>query len=329
LLKNNIVPFLWGAAGIGKTEAVKQYATENGLDFVHLHLATQEVGDLVGLLRFRDDGAVEHSRPEWFPTSGKGIIFLDELNRAHPDVIQAMFSFITHGSIHRHQKPSEWKIVAAGNYSNDNFQVTDTSDSAWLSRFCHIDVKPSVQDFAVYAMSAGERVIADFAAEHIELFEPMSKGLELSLEVNNRAMLKMIAPLEREQLEDVVRMELYSGIIGSGGAAAFLSFKQNNGRRIRIAEILKDYDKVQPAIKRAADQSSTKFDILNAPIEELERELKINKDFVTDLTYPSLVRFLEDVPLELLLSTIDKLRKLDFTMREQLMNEPKLVLRLG
>jgi MoxR-like ATPase len=147
LLKNNIVPFTWGNQGIGKTQSIAQVAAQAGIGFVHLHLATQEVGDLVGLLMIQADGTVKHARPEWFPTEGEGIIFLDELNRAHPDVIQAMFSFITSKTIHTHKLPDGWKIVAAGNYQSDQFNVTDTSDAAWMSRFCHIELQPTVQEF--------------------------------------------------------------------------------------------------------------------------------------------------------------------------------------
>src|ERR1019366_7781561 len=103
LLRNRVVPFLWGAQGVGKTQGVRQIAEEMGGGFVHLNLATQEVGDLVGLLVHNSDGTVKHARPEWFPIEGKGIVFLDECNRASPDGLQAMFPFITEGTIHTHR----------------------------------------------------------------------------------------------------------------------------------------------------------------------------------------------------------------------------------
>jgi len=125
LMKHDIVAFLWGVQGVGKTETVRQIADSNGGGFVHLHLATQEVGDLVGLLKHNNDGTVSHACPEWLPTpqaieagrfASTGIVFLDELNRAHPDVLQAIFSLVMGKTIHTHKLADGWKIVVAGNY---------------------------------------------------------------------------------------------------------------------------------------------------------------------------------------------------------------------
>jgi len=40
---------LWGSHGVGKTEIVKQIAKEMGYNLVVLHLATQDIVDLVGI----------------------------------------------------------------------------------------------------------------------------------------------------------------------------------------------------------------------------------------------------------------------------------------
>ncbi len=43
LLKHNVVPFIWGHQGVGKTQSIAQVAKAAKVGFIHLHLATQEV----------------------------------------------------------------------------------------------------------------------------------------------------------------------------------------------------------------------------------------------------------------------------------------------
>lgn len=328
LLQNNIVPFIWGSQGIGKTESIKQVAQELEMQFVHLHLATQEVGDLVGLLKHKDDGTVEHSRPEWFPTSGKGIIFLDELNRAHPDVIQSMFSFITSKTIHRHQLPSEWKIVAAGNYASDDFQVTDTSDAAWMSRFCHIELKPSVEEFVFYASQKGADSIAEFISNHKEMLESKKRSTpDLTITPDRRAWLSMIAPLESIEFDPSVRMELYSGIIGTTAASSFMNFKRTNEKRVTIKQILQDYKKVKSKLLSSSEGTETRFDILATPFDDLELMLNHDPDLLTEESLANLVYYMNDIPLELLTKVVKRLGSIQFKFKKELLNNEKLIKR--
>jgi len=217
LLRNKIVPFLWGSQGVGKTQSVSQYAAENGLELVVLHTATQEVGDLIGLL-MRDGDTVRHARPDWFPTSGKGIIFLDELNRAPTDVIQALFSFVISGKLHTHQLPEGWSVVAAGNYANERFTVTDTSDAAWLSRFCHLDFAPSTEEWTIYADNRGLEDVADFIRQQpnmLEFIDKTARRLDTSFVVpDRRAWADGVGKLEMYgQVLAELYYEVYSGLV--------------------------------------------------------------------------------------------------------------------
>lgn len=328
LLQFDIVPFIWGNQGIGKTESVKQVAADLDIGFVHLHLATQEVGDLVGLLKHRSDGTVEHSRPEWFPTEGAGIIFLDELNRAHPDVIQSMFSFITSKTIHRHQLPKSWKIVAAGNYASDDFQVTDTSDAAWMSRFCHIELQPTADEFVSYAKSKQANSVAEFIMNHKEMLE-VAKRASHSINVtpDRRSWLGMIAPLETVGMEPEVRMELYSGIIGATAAASFMNFKTDSERRVDIKQILENYERVRSRMIAASEGTDTRFDVLAAPFDDLEQLINYDPEAINEQNYGNLVAFMQDIPLELLLKSIKRLSKLRFKMKQKLLNDESLAKR--
>lgn len=331
LMKHNIVPFIWGYQGIGKTESVGQVARRlyGPKGFIHLHLATQEVGDLVGLLMIQPDGTVKHARPEWFPTEGEGVIFLDELNRAHPDVIQAMFSFITSKTIHTHKLPDGWKIVAAGNYQCDSFNTTDTSDAAWISRFCHLELKPSVQEFTAYAESRGAVSVADFISEHPLMLEAAAKPQELFVTPDRRSWLGMIAPLEQEEMVDEDRFEIYSGIVGTAAAAAFFAHRNSATKGLRIADILRDYSAVRPRVRKLSALKDTRFDLLGAPIDELLVKLAASPSFLTAAGTANLKQYFLDIPLELLSKACKKLGVLSFDQKHALLNDPEFVAKLS
>lgn len=328
LRKHKIVPFLHGNQGIGKTQTVKQIAQEQGLGFIHLHLATQEVGDLVGLLMKRDNGTVYHARPEWFPTEGQGIIFLDELNRAHPEVLQAMFSFITEGTMHTHKLPTGWNIVAAGNYQNNEFNTTDMSDAAWLSRFCHIDFKPTIEEFILYAEDSEHFDVAGFIRENGEMLERTAKQDNLNfITPDRRAWLTMVAPLDSEETIEQERFELYSGCVGSAAAAAYISYKNKKEKVISARQIINGYnDKIANQIKKMGNAKNSRLDLLNKTTEEvlltIEKKPEILKD---EKKLENIMNFILDLPKEMLLMFFDKLKTHTSTEKNLLLNNVELV----
>lgn len=327
LLKHKVVPFFWGSQGVGKTQTMKQIARENGLDFIHLHLATQEVGDLVGLLVHGSDGTVSHARPEWFPTEGRGILFLDELNRAHPDVLQCTFSLITEGTIHRHRLPEGWAIVAAGNYQSNSFNVTDTSDAAWMSRFCHLDFIPTQEEFLVYAEGVGADSIAAFIRTQPELLEtkPTERPALDLVSPDRRSWLDMIARLEDESDLESSRYEIYSGIVGKTAAARFLTFKTKEYSRLSGREVLKNYERVKEEVLKASSDKEVRFDLLNGAAEEIL--VYVSKKILPASEITNFQAFLLDVPLELSLKIVKSLQSNLWTQKNEILNNVDFVSR--
>ncbi len=326
LMKNRVVPFIWGAQGVGKTQGVRQVAKSLGEGFVHLHLATQEVGDLVGLLVQDADGTVKHARPEWFPVEGKGVVYLDELNRATPDVLQALFSFITEGTIHRHKLPEGWRVVAAGNYQSNMFNVTDTSDSAWMSRFCHIDFQPTKEEFVLFAETQEAFTVADFIRSHGELLEVTHKErLNTSMITpDRRSWLDMVAKLENESSLENSRYEVYAGIVGPTAAASFLSFKKKAHDRLSGRDILNRFDTIVDKVREASDPKSTRFDLLNSAVEEV---LGLLPAGLTPLQMNNFQQFILAVPLEMGLKIVKKLHEVTWSQKNDILNNSAFVLK--
>lgn len=330
LFRNNVVPYLHGSQGVGKTAVVKQVASQLGYNFVHLHLATQEVGDLVGLLSRNSDGTVAHCRPSWFPTEGKGIIFLDEFNRAQPEVLQCMFSFITEKKIHSHTLPEGWVIAVAGNYDSNKFTVTSTSDAALLSRFCHIDFKPTVAEFVSYAKNERSAYsVANFISESSGALEVSDKEgsslLKKIVEPDRRAWLDFIAPLENEEGLGDSRFEVYAGLIGEEASAAFLSWKKVQHEKLSLEEILKNKPNTDKKVAKLIEKG--RLDTLNGVVEELKEQIARNAEFLnTPQKVEALKKFLLAVPAELALKTFRVFSELScFDGRNEIMNDADLI----
>ena len=320
LMKHRVVPFIWGAQGVGKTQGVKQVVEASGQGFVHLHLATQEVGDLVGLLIPSPDGTVRHSRPSWFPTEGEGVVYLDELNRATPDVLQALFSFVTEGTIHTHKLPEGWRVVAAGNYQTSMFNVTDTSDSAWMSRFCHLDFQPTKEEFVVFAESMEAYGVADFIRTHGELLEVTHKErLNMAMITpDRRSWMDMVARLENEPELEAMRYEIYSGIVGATAAASFLSHKKIAHDKLSGRDVLNRFESVRGKIMEAGDVKNTRFDLLSGAADEILAMLPDKE--LTDTQMANFQSFLLTIPAELSLKVVNSLHTCTWKQKNKVLN---------
>lgn len=336
LLRQKVVPFLWGRQGVGKTQVVRQIAQENNLQYFGLYLGTQaDPGDVLGLPVHNPDGTVKHARPEWFPTEGRGILHLDELNRAHPDLIQAMFSLLTERRIHTHVLPEGWSIVASGNYQSNQFNVTDTSDAAWVSRFCHIDFRPSPEEFTEYLEDSGMDVLAAFCREQTDLVsknEHDTGDIFQKVTFDNRSFKDMLGRLETEPALDPVRFEVYSGLIGKTAAAAYLTFKKTYQRRLSGRGILKNFPEFKGKVEEFSNEEHPRFDLLDSAVMEilvylkahaLSAEEKVNlQDFILTLPLEMALKIFENLLTaspDIRLSTVDSpdfVKQLDKKRRE-------------
>lgn len=75
------------------------------------------------------------------PKLKKGILFLDELNRAQDDVLQAAFELVLDRKVGQYVVPDGWSIVCAGNFQNGDYMTNNFNDAAFLDRFAHITLE--------------------------------------------------------------------------------------------------------------------------------------------------------------------------------------------
>jgi len=169
----DLVPYshnlmLVGRHGIGKSKILSEYYEKKGMRVVPLFLGQMaDQGDLIGLpSKNPDTGRTDFMPPYWFPTDGKPIVlFLDELNRARPEILQTIMDLALNRTLAGRRLPEGSRIVSAVN-EGDQYQLTDL-DPALVSRFDIVQFQPTPQEWLLWAGGAGvdQRVI-DFLEEN-------------------------------------------------------------------------------------------------------------------------------------------------------------------
>ena len=127
---------LVGNHGIGKSEILTEYYAGKGMNVVALFLGQMsDPGDLIGIPnKNAATGKTDFMPPYWFPVDGKPIVlFLDELNRARPEILQTIMDLALNRKLAGRALPEGSRIIAAVN-EGDQYQLTDL-DPALVSRF--------------------------------------------------------------------------------------------------------------------------------------------------------------------------------------------------
>ena len=107
---------LVGRHGIGKSKILESYFTRQGLKVVTLFLGQMsDPGDLIGLPeKDSEHGQTNFLLPYWFPKDDKPIVlFLDELNRARPEVLQTIMDLALNRKLAGKSLPEGSRIISA------------------------------------------------------------------------------------------------------------------------------------------------------------------------------------------------------------------------
>ena len=147
---------LVGRHGIGKSEILTEYFSKQGMPVVALFLGQMaDPGDLIGIpSKNEKTGKTDFMPPYWFPLDGKPIVlFLDELNRARPEILQTIMDLALNRKLAGRQLPEGSRIISAVN-EGEQYQLTDL-DPALVSRFNIVNFQPTVQEWLLWAKREG------------------------------------------------------------------------------------------------------------------------------------------------------------------------------
>ena len=246
---------LVGKHGIGKSEILTRYFERLGIPVNTLFLGQMsDPGDLIGLPRLDEaTGKTIFMPPYWFPTDGRPIVlFLDELNRARPEVLQTVMDLTLNRKLAGRSLPEGSRLIAAVN-DGEEYQLTDL-DPALVSRFNIYTFRPSAQEWLLWATENKLDVrVTDFIRHNPKMLDGdgstdnPDRGLDKT--PDRRAWKKVsdcIAPIE--QLDDIHK-KIIAGIVGPIATQAFFSFLTT----IRILsgqDILLNYPSLKTALRK-------------------------------------------------------------------------------
>jgi hypothetical protein len=192
--------------------------------------------------------------PYWFPTDSKPVVlFLDELNRARPEVLQTIMDLTLNRTLAGRKLPEGSRVISAVN-DGEEYQLTDL-DPALVSRFNIYEFKPTAQEWLLWASKAGldSRVI-DFISEYPEMldgaaFTREDQGLEKS--PDRRGWERVSKVLQTNEVTPLLKTVI-AGIIGMPAASKF--FATINQKKLPSAReiLLGDFAKQKTALKRCS-----------------------------------------------------------------------------
>ena len=274
---------LVGKHGIGKSEILTSYFNSKGMKVVTLFLGQMaDPGDIIGIpskVEKQDAGGKATSRtdftpPYWFPQDGQPIVlFLDELNRARPEILQTVMDLTLNRKLAGKALPEGSHVISAVN-DGDEYQLTDL-DPALVSRFNIYEFKPTVEEWLNWAVSQklDERVI-NFIQDNPTWLDGDTKeyrGLEKSAD---RRAWKHVSDvmLKVDDIKDIHK-RIIAGIVGAGAAAAFIQSAQQR-HAITGKDLLLKYDKTMKTVEK---YQLHEYAILNESVFRFLENTKINE----------------------------------------------------
>ncbi len=249
---------LVGNHGIGKSEILTQYFAERGMKVVALFLGQMaDPGDLIGLPHKNEKtGKTDFMPPYWFPIDGKPIVlFLDELNRARPEILQTIMDLALNRKLAGRELPEGSRIISAVN-AGDQYQLTDL-DPALVSRFNIVTFQPTVQEWLLWAKksSLDSRVVTFIEENPLWLDkdpdrkENADTGLDKT--PDRRAWKRVSDVLNGSQGISDGQLKTISSIVGAKATSALLK-SVSSKKLITGKDVLEDFEKVKPALDNYA-----------------------------------------------------------------------------
>lgn len=213
---------LWGPPGVGKSQIVAQAAHDLGVTLNDVRLSTMDAVDLRGLPVPAGD-VTRWLAPNWLPTGGDGVLFLDELPAAPMDVQVAAFQLILDRRLGDYQLPDGWTCIGAGNRASDRAGAKRIS-TALSNRFLHLDFVVSATQWSRWALGAGLPFeLAAFIGWKPSYLHDFTPGQD-DREFATPRTWEMVGRVQAQGLSDKLTLALMSGAVGQDKAVEYVNF---------------------------------------------------------------------------------------------------------
>lgn len=253
-VKDYLVPMAWGDPGLGKTDVVEAVAEglgglgrdvfggaddADGWGVIHADLHTRDPADLGGM-PWVEGGVSIRCRPDWLPTGGRGLLFLDELPQAGIANMNVAATLVRERRVGEHGLPPGWMVVCAGNHPH-NRAGTTALPGQLRNRLVHLRVDADANAWAAWAAGRGVHpVLIAYnryrASEYHHRFSATDNAYPTPRAwATSDAVLALDLPLE-------LRRECHAGTVGDAAAADFEGFREIYLTLPDVDAILRDPD---------------------------------------------------------------------------------------
>ena len=165
---------IWGAPGIGKTAILMGVIDKMKQKFPDYRLIVKtlsnETPDNFTLPKYIDIEGQEFATDvpkTWLPVykpsgdmkkdrkldekCGRGLLFIDELSRATPQVLNVILPLVNEGIFNGYQLGSGWTIICASNRAEDEMSGQANIGNALANRFTQVFYEPTVKSWTQWA----------------------------------------------------------------------------------------------------------------------------------------------------------------------------------
>lgn len=290
-------------------QAPEEFRVEELAQHVESHGQSLEAA--MERLKGRDHLIVKKQRfavTDVWPTSGLGILVIDEINRAPGDIQNSLLGLVQECVMEMtgYRVPPGFIIIATANPPTSDYVATQDMDLAMVTRMAHFDLIPEDEHWLTYVRSKpyaeheqGRRLVGFFGSQKKFI------GCE---EIANPVIEEHLKPCPR-QAENLVRLshvltggllvEAARGTIGPIGATELQAYLAKGEEVVTGKEILKDYEKVRPRVlEYRKDANNIRNDAFGATVEDLLDTLG-KKAKLTEGDRKAIVAFMGDLTTEM------------------------------
>lgn len=287
---------LEGPTGVGKSQTLEACAKRMGIGYIVRDLSLMEAPDLAGMPIIKGN-KTRYAPPSFLPTSGKGLLVFEELNRCPRYTMAPCLQLLTTRRLNDYPLPRGWFPVAAINPAEEGYQVEEL-DKALLARFVLIRVRADVRSWLKWADQEGVHPsVREFVSSTPQIFQAPDSNPRAWTYASD-----IIHAFEKGSFKKKSLITDLTGLVGGKLARAFCATYsvRSSGRAIPPEAIIDSYGKVRSHVLKWAEAGNTgqlesSCDKLLVHLQDPETELDVkgSKKAVANLR-----RFLVELPAE-------------------------------
>ena len=284
-----------GLHGVGKSELLEAAATEMGIGYVCRDLSLMEPPDLIGLPE-KNGKTTKYLPPDFLPTTGKGLLVFEELNRCERYMRGPCLQLLTARCLNDYRLPPGWLPAAAINPDDLGYEVA-ALDAAMLSRFVGVTVVSDRDYWLEWARQHGvHRAVVAYVENDSTAFDQP--------ECNPRAWKfasDLLLAAETKGADPWTVQVTLEGLLGNARAAALWKSLQGGGLGLMPEDILCSYSRHRSRVETWI--TNGRLDLVDASLRQLMKKLQVKAKFVrtknTASEWANLGKFLSDLPGDL------------------------------